>query len=195
MKNLVEMDAQEELRSGLEELVAAMVDHRADVVVEAGGGTAEWPVLAVVCRRADVGVVLGKEGATLGHLRLLALLAAKRLGFAGVSVDFDESKCQGPFQAGPRPAFVPRADWDREGFEGLATRVVAACLGRCAVALEPGKTRYKLTVAALEQLPPQHELKTKEPPVKAVEAALRRVLCCAGAQAGQLVTVELSDES
>ena len=189
------MDAQEELRSGFEELVAAMVEHRADVSVAHGGGTAEWPVLAVVCHRADVGVVLGKKGDTLDKLRLLATLAARRLGFAGVSIDFDEPSCKGQPQVGPRPALVPDPDWDAEWFEKLATTVCAACLGRCAVALEPGKTRYKLSVALLEPLPPREELRLAEEPVKSVEAALRKVLCCAGAVAGQLVSVEVSDES
>ena len=200
MKNLTELDAQEELRSGLEELVAAMVEHREAVSVAHGAGTADWPVLVAVCHRADVGTVLGKKGDTLDKLRLLATLTARRLGFNGVSLDFDEPSCQGEPHSGPRPPLVPNPNWDAEWYEKLATTVVANCLGRCAVALEPGPTRYKLSIALLEALPVDEALtRTKDgqsvKPVKAVEAALRKALGCAGAVAGQLVSVEVSDES
>ena len=184
IENMTSSDAQEALRSGFEELVAAMVMERASAKCALVSSN-HRPALVLSCAMSDIGIILGKQKDTLNKLRLLASLAGHQLGFSGVDVDVDDEMCHGDRQRGPRPKWKPKQDWDAVGFDSLANRFCALVLGRCEVQVdEVNKARVKATVAVMEPLPSGTD-------AKELQDALLKVLNNAAANMGRFITLEV----
>lgn len=170
-------DAQENIRSDIEQLIAAMAEHPEAVKVDLMPSPRK-PTMVIRCHRMDYGAILGKHGSMLSAIKLLAAMMGARAGLV-VQIILDEEQCVG--QPGPRRRFEPDPNWSREPFEKLATLLAAGIFGPCNVAVEKAtSSTSKVTIVATE---PQE--------TETAEKALDAVFNCIGVIQGQRFIVEV----
>ena len=170
-------DAQETIRSSMEQLIAAMCEKPAELNVRLVSSPRR-PALVVTCHRVDYGAILGKHRTMLNHLQLLAAHLGQRHGLA-VTLSLDEEGCTG--QPSPRSKAVTDPNWDGEEFMKLAT-LFCNELFPCRADLESVMTgSSKVTITTEETV---SDLPT-------LEKALEAVFNCIGVVQGQRIMAEI----
>lgn len=170
-------DAQENIRSDIEQLLAAMAEHPEDVHVNLVPSQRK-PTIVIRCHRTDYGAILGKHGTMLASIKLIAALIGARSGLA-VQVLLDEEQCIG--NPAPRRRFEANPNWDPEPFTKLVNLLCSSMLGPCQVAIDRAtSSTSKVSVF------PNEETKTD-----GIEKALDAVFNCIGVIQGQRFIVEI----
>ena len=172
------MNDQENIRSDIEQLLAAMVEHPEAVHVDLVPSNRK-PTLVIRCHRTDSGAILGKHGTMLASIKLIAAVIGSKVGLS-VQVLLDEDQCVG--QPGSRRRFEPDPNWDPEPFSKLANLLCASMFGPCQVAIEKAtSSTSKVSVFASE--------KTNSDDI---EKAIDAVFNCIGVMQGQRFIVEIA---
>lgn len=180
--NTIQTDPQEQLRSSMEQLLAAMCHEPKHCTVRLVP-SARKPLLVVSVSRCDYGAVLGKGQSMLNALKYLTNCLARRLSFIEGNLELDQDEVIESSKQ--RPKCVDEPNWQQDELAKLASTFCCDLMGVCHVTIEPvTKSQVKMTVTAGSETPERLN-------VNDFESALSLVFNCVAVLQGKRVVVEV----